>query len=214
MEFDFGTLAAADRYKLMVSVIVPRPIAWVVTQNEAGLVNAAPYSFFNGVGGDPPLVSISIEGRPGGGLKDTAVNIARSGQFVINLVSDAMAQKMVVTAIDFDPAVSEVTEAELATAPSRHIAPPRIADSPVAFECERYQTVELPHDRHLVIGRILAMHIDEADMENVERLYVDTPKLDLVGRMHGRGWYTRTRDRFDIPRIPVETWTKGKRAAE
>ena len=211
MEFDFSTLAAADRYKLMVSVIVPRPIAWVVTQNEAGLVNAAPYSFFNGVGGSPPLVSISIEGRPGGGLKDTAANIARSGEFVINLVSDAMAHPMVVTAIDFDPTVSEVAEAELDTLPSHHIAPPRIAASPVAFECRRYQTVELPHDRHLVIGEVLAMHIDEANMENVERLYVDTPKLDLVGRMHGRGWYTRTRDRFDIPRIPVESW---KRAAE
>ncbi len=87
----------------MVSTIVPRPIAWVVTQSETGLVNAAPYSFFNGVGGDPPLITISIEGRPGGGLKDTAANIARSGQFVVNLVSDAMAQSMVVTAIDFDP---------------------------------------------------------------------------------------------------------------
>ena len=215
MEFDFETLAAADRYKLMVSVIVPRPIAWVVTQSETGLVNAAPYSFFNGVGGDPPLVTISIEGRPGGGLKDTAVNIARSGEFVINLVNDAMAEAMVVTAIDFDPTVSEVTEAGLATLPSHRIAPPRIALSPVAFECVRYQTVELPHERHLVIGRILAMHIDEADMENVERHYVDTPKLDLVGRMHGRGWYTRTRDRFEQPRIPVETWKGGgKRAAE
>ncbi len=212
MEFDFGTLAAADRYKLMVSTIVPRPIAWVVTQSEAGLVNAAPYSFFNGVGGDPPLITISIEGRPGGGLKDTAANIARSGQFVVNLVSDAMAKAMVVTAIDFDPTVSEVAEAGLATLPSSKVAPPRIAESPVAFECERYQTVELPHERHLVIGRILAMHIDAAAMENIERYYVDTPKLDLVGRMHGRGWYTRTRDQFEVPRIPVETWKR--RAAE
>ena len=211
MEFDFDALPPADRYKLMVSVIVPRPIAWVVTQNADGLVNAAPYSFFNGVGGDPPLVTISIEGRPGGGLKDTAANIARSGQFVINMVSDAMAEAMVVTAINFDPTVSEVVEAGLETIPSTRIGPPRIARSPVAFECERYQTVELPHERHLVIGRILAMHIDEADMENLERLYVDTPKLDLVGRMNGAGWYTRTRDRFEQPRIPVETW---KRAAE
>ena len=211
MHFDFDTLLPADRYKLMVSVIVPRPIAWVVTQNDNGLVNAAPYSFFNGVGGDPPLVTISIEGRPGGGLKDTATNIARSGQFVINLVSDAMAEAMVVTAIDFAPSISEVAEAGLATVPSTRIAPPRIAASPVAFECERYQTVELPHQRHLVIGQILAMHIGDTNMKDVERLYVDTPKLDLVGRMHGRGWYTRTRERFEQPRIPIETW---KRAAD
>jgi flavin reductase (DIM6/NTAB) family NADH-FMN oxidoreductase RutF len=211
MEFDFDSLPARDRYKLMVSTIVPRPIAWVVTQNEDGLVNAAPYSFFQGVAGDPPLIVISIEGRPGGGLKDTAVNIARSGQFVINMVSDAMAQAMVVTAIDFDPATSEITEASLTTLPSVRIAPPRIADSPVAFECERYQTIELPYDRHLVLGRILMMHIAESDMENVERLYVDTPKLDLVGRMHGLGMYTRTRDLFEVPRIPLDKW---KRAAE
>ena len=98
----------------MVSTIVPRPIAWVVTQSAEGVVNAAPYSFFNGVGGDPPLVSVSVEGR-GGGRKDTAVNIRDCGQFVVNLVSDAIAPAMVVTAIDFAPAVSEVTEARLAT---------------------------------------------------------------------------------------------------
>jgi flavin reductase (DIM6/NTAB) family NADH-FMN oxidoreductase RutF len=118
---------------------------------------------------------------------------------------------MVVTAIDFDPATSEITEASLTTLPSVRIAPPRIADSPVAFECERYQTIELPYDRHLVLGRILMMHIAESDMENVERLYVDTPKLDLVGRMHGLGMYTRTRDLFEVPRIPLDKW---KRAAE
>ena len=146
-------------------------------------------------------------------MKDTATNIAHSGQFVVNLVSEAMAQSMVVTAIDFDPTVSEVLEAELATLPSSRITPPRIADSPVAFECERYQTVELPHDRHLVIGRIVMMHIAEDAMQDVERFYVDTPKLDLVGRMHGGGWYTRTRDQFEVPRIPVEGWKK-KRAAE
>ena len=211
MEFDFDALSPADRYKLMVSTIVPRPIAWVVTQNEAGLVNAAPYSFFNGVGGDPPLISVSIEARPGGGLKDSAANIARSGQFVVNLVNNSMAEAMVVTATDFDPTVSEVVEAGLATTPSTRIAPPRIADSPVAFECERYQTVELPHEHHLVIGRIVAMHIDEAMMENIERLYVDTPKLDLVGRMHGRGWYTRTRDRFELPRHAAQDWKRPPR---
>jgi flavin reductase (DIM6/NTAB) family NADH-FMN oxidoreductase RutF len=211
MEIDFDALAVPDRYKLLVSTVVPRPIAWIVTQNEAGLVNAAPYSFFQAIGAAPPLLMVSIEGRTGGGLKDTAANIARSGQFVINLVSYAMTEAMVVTAIEFDPAISEVDEAKLATLPSTRIAPPRIADSPVAFECERYQTVELPHDRHLVLGRILTMHIAEDAMENLERNYVDTPKLDLVGRMNGPGMYARTRDVYEVPRIPLDTW---KRAAE
>jgi flavin reductase (DIM6/NTAB) family NADH-FMN oxidoreductase RutF len=209
MQFDFGALDARDRYKLMVSTILPRPIAWVVTQSEAGLVNAAPYSFFQGVGGDPPLITISIEGRPGGGRKDTAVNIRQSGQFVVNLVNEAMSQSMVVTAIDFDPTVSEVAEAELAVLPSVRITPPRIADSPVAFECETYQIVELPHERDLVIGRILHMHVADEAVMDAERCYIDTPKLDLVGRMHGRGWYTRTRDQFEKPRIPVAEWKRG-----
>lgn len=211
MQFDFATLAPKDRYKLMVSTILPRPIAWVVTRSAAGLVNAAPFSFFNGVGGDPPLIVISIEGRGDGQRKDTAVNIRQSGQFVVNLVSDAIAHDMVVTAIDFGPDISEVTEARLTTVPSVRVAPPRIAESPVAFECETYQLVELPHDRDLVIGRILFMHVADDAVEDAARCYIDTPKLDLVGRMHGGGWYSRTRDRFEAPRIPVSDW---KRAAE
>ena len=211
MEFDFEALLAKDRYKLMVSTIVPRPIAWVVTQSAAGLVNAAPYSFFNGIAGDPPLICISIEGRGGGVRKDTAVNIRESGQFVVNLVNDDMASAMVVTAIDFAPSVSEVSEARLTTAASVRITPPRIAQSPVAFECETYRTVELPHDRDLVIGRIIYMHVTDAAVLDAARCYIDTPALDLVGRMHGGGGYCRTRDVIDLPRIPAEAW---KRAAE
>lgn len=211
MQFDFAALSAKDRYKLLVATIVPRPIAWVVTQSAAGLVNAAPYSFFNGVGGDPPLISISIEGRADGTRKDTAVNIRDSGQFVVCLVSEAMASDMVVTAIDFTPEVSEVAEAGLATTPSVRVTPPRLTRSPVALECELYQTVELPHQRDLVLGRVLAMHVDDAAVMDEAQCYVDTPALDLVGRMHGGGWYSRTRDRFEVPRIAVADW---KRAAE
>ena len=208
MQFDFAAISAKDRYKLMVSTILPRPIAWVVTQSAAGLVNAAPYSFFNGVGGDPPLISISIEGRDDGSRKDTSVNIRESGQFVVNLVSDAIARDMVVTAIDFAPDVSEVAEARLTTTPSALVRPPRIAESPVAFECELYQVVELPHRRDLVIGRILYMHVADEAVQDVERCYIDTPNRDRVGRMHGGGWYSRTRDRFEIPRIPVAEWKR------
>ena len=201
MQFDFADLSLRDRYKLMVSTIVPRPIAWVVTQSAAGVVNAAPYSFFNGVAGDPPLVSISIEGGAEGRRKDTAVNIRESGQFVVNMVNDALAPAMVVTAADFAADVSEVTVAQLTTAPSTRIAVPRIAESPVAFECETYQIVELPGNRDLVIGRVLFMHIADDAMLDAARHYVDTPALDLVGRMHGGGWYTRSRDQFEIPRM-------------
>jgi flavin reductase (DIM6/NTAB) family NADH-FMN oxidoreductase RutF len=211
MQFDFDVISPRDRYKLMVSTVVPRPIAWVLTQSAEGVVNAAPYSFFNAVAGDPPLLVISIDGHGDGRRKDTANNIRHSGQFVVNLVSAANAQSMVVTAIDFDPATSEVTEAALATVPSSKVAPPRLADSPVAFECELFQTIELPGERDLVLGRILALHVADEAVLDAERCYIDTPKLDLVGRMHGGGWYARTTDRFELPRIPVADW---KRAAE
>ncbi len=210
MLFDFDTVSPRDRYKLIVSTVVPRPIAWVVTQSAAGVVNAAPYSFFNAISGSPPLLMVSIEGLPDG-RKDTANNIREQGQFVVNLVNDAMSAPMVVTAIDFDPATSEVAEARLATVPSSRISPPRLANSPVAFECELYQNVELPGNRDLVIGKILAMHVADDAVMDAERCYIDTPKLDLVGRMHGGGMYTRTRDQFELPRIALADW---KRSAE
>ncbi len=205
MQFDFDALSGRDRYKLLVSTVVPRPIAWVVTRSAAGIVNAAPYSFFNAISGDPPLLAVSIEGRTDG-RKDTAVNIRESGQFVVNLVNDATAAAMVVTAIDFDPSISEVAEARLATLPSVKIGPPRIADSPVAFECEVSQTIELPGNRDLVLGRVVMMHIADPAVLDAARCYVDTPKLELVGRMHGGGWYARTSDLFEVARIPVEDW--------
>lgn len=206
MQFDFAEVSARDRYKLLVSTIVPRPIAWVVTQSAAGVVNAAPYSFFNGVAGEPPLISVSIEGHGDGRRKDTAVNIRESGQFVVNLVDFAVAPEMVVTAIDFGPEVSEVAEARLSTAASVKVKPPRIVESPVAFECEVYRIVELPLDRDLVIGRIVFMHIADGAVLDEGRRYVDTPKLDLVGRMHGAGGYCRTREVFEVPRMTVEEW--------
>ena len=209
MEFDFSTLSPRDAYKLMVSTIVPRPIAWVVTQDAAGRVNAAPYSFFNAVSGSPPLVVIGIGGREDGRAKDTAANIRASGQFVVNLVNEAMVPAMVVTAADFEPGEDELAWASLTTRPSARIAPPRIAESPVAFECELFQTVALPGERDLVLGRIVMMHIDDAAMLDAARHYVDTPALQLVGRMHGSGWYARTSDRFEVKRVSAQDVAKA-----
>ncbi len=201
MQFDFATISPADCYKLMASTIVPRPIAWVVTQDAAGAVNVAPYSFFNAVSGNPPLIVLGVGGRDNGAPKDTAANIRRSGQFVVNLVNEAMVPAMVVTAADFEPGVDEAVLAGLTTLPSVKIAPPRIAESPVAFECEVFQTIGLPNERDLVIGRIVMMHIASDAMLDPARHYVDTPKLNMVGRMHGGGWYARTGDQFEVKRI-------------
>jgi len=209
MLFDFEALPAADRYKLLVATIVPRPIAWVVTQDAAGVTNAAPYSFFNAFADDPAVVGIGCGPRPAGALKDTLANIKATGQFTVCLVPQRLMQQMVVTAADFPPGHDELAEAGLATAPCTKIKPPRIAESPVAMECEIFQLVPAGHHT-IVLGKVLAMHVADEAVENAAKRYIDTPKLDLVGRMHGRGWYTRTTDRVEVPRITPEQWAARK----
>src|SRR6204780_2978332 len=143
MLFDFAHIAPNDRYKLLVSTVTPRPIAWVVSQNSTGRLNAAPFSFFNALAGDPPVVGIGIGSHDPGRPKDTRQNIRDTGQFVVNLVSEEARERMNITAIEFEREVSEAHEAGLATVASVHVKPPRIAESPVSMECELMQIVEL-----------------------------------------------------------------------
>ena len=215
MLFEFDKTTHENIYKLLVSTVVPRPIAWVTTQDIDGSVNAAPFSFFNAVSGNPPVVAIGIGGRGPGDVKDTGGNIRRTGEFVVNLVSNALAEKMNITAIDFDKQVNELAEAGLHTSPSSRVKPPRIAESPVSFECERLVIVEVGVDRAVILGKVVAIHVADECVMDKDRCYIDTPKLDLIGRMHGAGWYARTTDRFELPRIPVDEWPARKaKAAE
>jgi flavin reductase (DIM6/NTAB) family NADH-FMN oxidoreductase RutF len=206
MLFDFDQLSPKDRYKLLVSTVTPRPIAWVVSQSAAGVLNAAPFSFFNAFSGNPPIIGMGISSHTPGRPKDTRRNIEETRQFVVNLVSEDVAEAMNVTAIDFDYGVDELKEAGLTTLPSMHIKPPRIAESPVAFECELLQIVPLGTESGLVLGRVLAMHIRDEFVMDAAKHYIDTPKLKLIGRMHGSGWYARTSDLFEMPRIPLDEW--------
>jgi flavin reductase (DIM6/NTAB) family NADH-FMN oxidoreductase RutF len=208
MLFDFAEIAPRNRYKLLISTITPRPIAWVVSQDAQGVLNAAPFSFFNAFAGNPPIIGIGIGPRSSGHHKDTRANIAETRQFVVNLVSEETAQAMNVTAIDFEPGVNELAEAQLTTLPSQHVTPPRIAESPVAMECVLHQMVDLGPTSSLVLGRILAMHVRDEAVLDAANAYIDTPKLKLIGRMHGSGWYARTTDLMEIPRIPVAEWKK------
>ncbi len=208
MLFDFATLSPTECYKLLVATVTPRPIAWVVTRDPAGQLNAAPYSFFNAMSGDPPVVVFGIGGREPGDAKDTGNNIRRTGQFVVNLVDEATADAMNITAIDFPHGVDEIAEAGLHTLPSLHVAPPRIAESPVALECERMMTVEIGPARSLVVGRVLAMHVRDDAVLDRDRCYIDTPRLKLIGRMHGAGWYARTSDLFEVKRIDPAAHTR------
>ena len=143
MLFDFSETKSENIYKLLTSTIGPRPIAWVTTQDTDGTVNAAPFSFFNAMSGNPPVLAFGIGGRGPGDVKDTGGNIRRTGQYVINLVSYELAEPMNVTAIDFPKGVDELKEAGLTTAPSLHVKPPRIAEAPVSFECERLVIVDV-----------------------------------------------------------------------
>jgi flavin reductase (DIM6/NTAB) family NADH-FMN oxidoreductase RutF len=206
MLFDFASISARERYKLLVSTIVPRPIAWIVSQDLHGHLNAAPFSFFNAFAGDPPVVGIGIGSHDPGRPKDTRHNIRETGQFVVNLVSEEAAEVMNITAIEFERGVSEPSEAGLTTIPSVHVKPPRIAESPVSMECELLQIIDLGPEQSLVLGRVLAMHIRDDAVIDPAKYRIDTPKLKLIGRMHGAGWYARTSDLFKMDRIPRQNW--------
>lgn len=199
MQFDMASLPVQDRYKLMGSTITPRPVAWVTSQSASGVRNAAPYSFFNMMAPDPPLVVLGMMRRPDGSHKDSARNILETGEFVVNLVSFADAEAMNLTCIDAPPEVDEIDLAQLATTQSTSIAPPRIASAPVSFECRLFQAIEPGQATTIVLGEVLTMHVADA-MIDAERLHVDTLAMDLVARMHGAGWYTRSTDLFQLTR--------------
>jgi flavin reductase (DIM6/NTAB) family NADH-FMN oxidoreductase RutF len=213
MLFDFTKIPPRECYKLLVSTVTPRPIAWVVSMDMEGCINAAPFSFFNAFAGDPPVIGIGIGSHHPSAPKDTRANIRETGQFVVNLVSEENAEAMNITAIEFEPGVDEVEKAGLTTIPSVRVKPPRIAESPVSMECELMQIVDLGTDNGLVLGRVVAMHVRDDAVIDAAKYYIDTPKLKLIGRMHGSGWYTRTSDLFQIPRIPLEKWNESEAAA-
>lgn len=204
MEFDLKELAPKDRYKLLTGVVVPRPIAWVTSSDENGVVNAAPFSYFNMMGTDPPIVAFGPSWRPDGSPKDTAHNVRATGEFVINLVDENLAAQMNISAADFPPGQSEVEAAGLELAPSVHVRVPRIANSPAQLECREHCTIEIGKTR-VVLGEVLHLRIRD-DLVDAERFYVLGDKMNLIGRMHGAGGYTRTRDYFEMPRMTYEEW--------
>jgi len=205
MEFDFSQLRPQERYKLLTGLVVPRPIAWVTTLNTDGSVNAAPFSFFNTMGSDPGLVVIGVGNHDTARPKDTAANIKRMGVFVVNLVSEELAEAMNITATEFPQGVSEVEIARLTISPSVHIAVPRIAESPAGFECKLHSILEIGRNR-IIIGEVLGAHLKDEYVANPEKQYLKTEQMHIVGRMHGRGGYTRTRDFFEIARKTYQEW--------
>jgi flavin reductase (DIM6/NTAB) family NADH-FMN oxidoreductase RutF len=208
-ELDFTSLPASDRYKILASTVLPRPIAWVVSRNASGTVNAAPFSFFNAVGSAPPLIMFSVSAYGERHWKDTLFNVRARGEFVVNLVPEELGEKMNITAIDAPEGVDETALAGLEMMPSKVVDVPRIAGSPVAFECRLYKEVELGANV-LVLGEVLHVAVHSSAFANRERLYIDPDKLRLIGRMAGAGGYCRTRDQFVMERLawPLEQGQK------
>lgn len=200
--FDFADLSAREAYKVMIGTIVPRPIAWVTTISPDGVVNAAPYSFFNCLSASPPILALGVENKPDRSFKDTAYNIRMTECFTVNIVDRANVDAMAVTAADLAPDVDELQIAGLTAVAGDRVACPRIAEAPVAFECERYLGIAVSSAREIILGRIVRAHIRE-DIIDPDTFYSDHEKLDALGRMGGNG-YAGTFDYFDLPTPSAE----------
>lgn len=205
MDIDLEQLNDAQRYKLLMSSVVPRPIALVTTVCECGIVNAAPFSLFNVIAASPPTVVVSIDTRRSGAPKDTGANILSTGEFVINLVNEQMAEQMNVCAADIPSEEDELQLAGFATAPAKRVTPPLITQSPISLECKMAGNVDIGNHRTVVIGKILHFHIKD-EFYVPEKGYVLAEKMQLIARMHGRGWYSRTTDLFQLERPDPERY--------
>ncbi len=193
-----------DIYKLMTGAIVPRPIAFVSTVSADGVFNLAPFSFFTGISANPPVICFCPMIRADGTRKDTLRNIEEAREFVVNIVSEEIAERMNLCAPEYPPEVDEFQISGLTPVPSDLVRAPRVGESRVNMECRLLQIVDVstrPMGGSLVLGEILRFHVDDALFDNYK---IDPGKLRPIGRMGGPA-YTRTTDRFDMtrPSVPV-----------
>ncbi|HVW20433.1 MAG TPA: flavin reductase family protein [Opitutaceae bacterium] len=209
MFYEVSQTAQRDIYNLIIGLVAPRPIAWVTSLDGKGRLNAAPFSAFNYVALDPPMVAIGVANRAGPGLvpKDTGLNIRESGEFVVNVVSEELVQQMNVCAVDFPRGVNEVEVAGLRTAPSSLVKAPRLADSPASLECREHSTIRVGRSS-IVLGSVVAIHVQDRFIDPAGP-YVKAEEVHAVGRMNGLGRYVRTRDAFfNLPRLSYQEWLK------
>jgi len=195
MEIDLLSLKPAERYKILASLVTPRPIAWVTTVDQAGRVNAAPFSFFNVFGSNPPLVAFAPGNKEPGIPKDTARNIRQNREFVIHLVPEDLTEAMVSTSAPLPEGVNELEAANLTTTPSLRIAPPRISEAPIALECTEHQTMEIGANR-LVIGIVQHIYVKDGILDP-ENYQLDSSNWAPIGRMASPSGYCRTSDLFE-----------------
>lgn len=205
-------VAPRQVYNLLIGLVAPRPIALVTSMNAEGQLNAAPFSAYNYLCTDPPIVGLGVTDRPGGGFvpKDTARNIRQGGEFVVNVVTEDLMHAMNVCATDFPAEVSEVEMAGLTTVASSVVKVPRLAQAHAALECVEHSTIEIGRSR-IILGRVVSMFVED-EFVDLAGPYIKAEELHAVGRMNGLGSYVKTRDSFlTMPRIPFAEWEKGRR---
>ena len=191
MQFDMKALDRGRRYKIIGSCITPRPIAWVSSLSADGTLNVSPFSFFNALGDNPPVVPLGMVAHPEARLKDTPSNIQTTGEFVINLVNEGNAEAMNLTSVDAPQGFDESALAGLHMAPSIAVKPPRIATAPVSFECRLVHWLETGPHQVAIIAEVVQAHIADEFLLDRDRITIDVPAMKLIARLHGAGWYGR-----------------------
>lgn len=209
----FADLSPEARYKLLCAAICPRPIALVTSVSQGGVVNAAPFSFFNVFSEDPALIVLGLQHRKTADgnpyAKDTSRNIAGSGMFVVNMVDEPLAEAMNITAIDFPPDVSEIDAAGLALEAGVTLPVPRIAEAPFAFECRKHSVLTFSPSREIVIGEVVHIHA-RAGLVDAATHRVSQIDYKPVGRLFGND-YSRQNERFELQRESYAEWAAGRR---
>ncbi len=198
MELDLVGQHADRAYSILASLVTPRPIALVTSIGPDGAVNAAPFSFFNVLGTEPPIIAFAPGDRDDGTPKDTARNIRSNHEFVVNLVDESIAQAMNACAASLPYGVGELAAAGLTTAPSSVVKPPRIAEAPASLECVEWGTLQIGENR-VIIGLVKRVHVSDALIDPAT-LRIRSDRFHVIGRMASPHWYCRTGDKFEMVR--------------
>ncbi len=209
MLIDPSMQSYATNYKLLTSLVIPRPIAWITSRSPRGVINLAPFSFFNAIGADPVYLIVSIGRNDADEWKDTAHNIQAMREFVVNMVSEDLLNAMNVSAADFPPDMSELEITGLHAEGSVKVSVPRVAEAQVSMECMLHATQELG-DNMLVIGQVVMFHVADHLIGERMRIHDFAP----IGRLGSPSVYCRTTDRFDIPRVSYSQWRECNKSPE
>lgn len=187
MIFDLEQLSANRVYHTMIQTLTPRPVAWVLSENENKSLNLAPFSYFSAVSSDPPLIMLSIGKKPNGDLKDTRLNIIERSHFVVHIAHRELAQDVTNSAANLEKGESEIEALGLSTTPFDEFDLPRLKDCRVAYACEKYRIEDITANQAMILGKVTAIYVDDDIIMPNEhnRLQVNASKLDAIGRLGG-----------------------------